>query len=75
MLKLWSRTWFQRVWTVQEFIHPPKVLLICGGRCLTARTFDYCEPASMTLMVDLFELDEHAKFVILDVIERTGAEF
>lgn len=59
-------------------VHPPKVLLVCGGRCLTARTFDYCAPAFMTLMVDdlrLFELGEHAKFVILDVIERSWAEF
>lgn len=36
--KLWSRPWFHRIWTVQEFVLPYDLDILCGPRRLSWRT-------------------------------------
>lgn len=78
MFKLWSRPWFQRLWTVQEFILPPKALFVCGGQQLTAETFKICIVGLATLMVDDLKRvgrNEEVEFAMLGFRKVIGKKF
>ena len=70
MFKLWCRPWFQRLWTVQEFILPPKASFLCGERRLPAKTIIICLHALMALWVS-----DQKRFGLNDEAEKAMRGF